>query len=329
MNGTEHPAEGKDLRALVMQLGQHMWRGPMDTWDGHVRGDEKAPYDDGARWVVEHWNRLQFDDGSWRKITDYAAKKGLNAIRLDLGEGVRYPSHPELAVSDSWSAERLRDEAKRLADLGIEIIPSLNFSTAHDIWLGEYSRMVSTRTYYQVCADIIADVCEILGTPRLMGIGYDEESPRLQRNQAFCVCRQGDLWWHDLYWLVNEVEKRGVRALMSADYAWDHKDEYFKKAPRSVLQANWYYGAEFDPKKMAHPEYLLTYDELEKAGFDQFPGCSNIGCNTNIGDTVRYCRKHVAPGRLKGFQASIWRCTWPQYEQVHFDAIDQLAVALR
>ena len=88
-----------------MQLGQHRWRGPIDTFGGKVRGDERMPYDEGARWVVEHWNRLQFDDGSWRRITDYAAKRGFNMIQLDLAEGVRYPSHPELAVDDSWSRE--------------------------------------------------------------------------------------------------------------------------------------------------------------------------------------------------------------------------------
>lgn len=323
----KRPAEGRLIKCLYMQLGQHMWRGPMDTWDGKVRGDKNAPYDAEARWVVEHWDRLRFDEGSWTRITEYAAKRGLNAIELDLAEGVRYPSHPELAVSDSWSPERLRDEVRRLADMGLEFIPALNFSACHDIWLGEYSRMVSTRKYYQVCADLIADVCEICGTPRLLSIGYDEESPRLQRNQNFCICRQGDLWWHDLYWFVNEVEKRGVRALMAADYAWDHKEEYLRKAPRSVLQSNWYYGAEFDPKKMKHPEYLLTYDELEKAGFDQFPGGGNHACATNMGDTVRYCEKVIAPERLKGYQASVWRYTTPENDQRHFEAIDQLAAA--
>ena len=319
------PAADGLIKCLYMQLGQHMWRGPMDTFGGKVRGDKNAPYDEGARWVAEHWDRLQFDNGSWRRIVEYAAKRGFNAIQLDLAEGVKYPSHPELAVSDSWSAERLRDEVRRLADMGIELIPSLNFSAAHDIWLGEYSRMISTRKYYQVCADLIGDVCEICATPRVMSIGYDEESPRLQRNQAFCVCRQGDLWWHDLYWFVNEVEKRGARAQMAADYAWGHKEEFLKRAPRSVLQTNWYYGAEFDPKKMVHPEYLLTYDELEKAGFDQMPGCGNDSSMTNIGDTVRYCKKVISPERLKGFQVSIWRSTLPEHEQRHFDAIDQLA----
>ena len=169
---------------------------------------------------------------------------------------------------------------------------------------------------------------EMFGAPSLFSIGYDEESPRLQRNQGFCVCRQGDLWWHDLHWLVSEVEKRGVRAQMAADYAWAHKAEYLKRAPRSVLQTNWYYGSEFNPAKMEHSEWLLTYDDLEKAGFDQLPGASNHSCATNIGDTVRYCRKHIDPTRLKGFQVSVWRTTTPEHDKRHFAAIDQLADAM-
>ena len=325
----KRPAKGQKLCCLYMQLGQHMWRGPMDTWDGQVRGDANAPLDEEAKWVTDHWDRLCFDEGSWRRITDYAAKKGVNSIMLDLAEGVVYPSHPELAVKGAWSADRLRDEANRLAGMGIELIPSLNFSACHDIWLGEYSRMVSTRKYYEVCAEIIADVAEILETPRFMSIGYDEENPRIQRNQNYCVCRQGDLWWHDLYWFVNEVEKRGIRAQMAADAAWNKKDEYFRKAPRSVVQTNWYYGAEFDPKKMTHPEYILTYDELEKHGFDQMPGGGNHANATNMGDTVKYCQARIAAERLVGYQASVWRYTTPKNEQRHYDVIDQLTTAMQ
>ncbi|MBQ1229154.1 MAG: uracil permease, partial [Firmicutes bacterium] len=43
------------------------------------------------------------------------------------------------------------------AAMGITIIPKLNFSTNHDVWLGEYSRMVSTSIYYGVCRDLIND----------------------------------------------------------------------------------------------------------------------------------------------------------------------------
>ena len=36
----------------------------------------------------------------------------------------------------------MKAEKARLAALGIDLVPKLNFSTAHDLWLGDYHRMV-------------------------------------------------------------------------------------------------------------------------------------------------------------------------------------------
>jgi len=38
--------------------------------------------------------------------------------------------------------------------MGLEPIPKRNFSTAHDTWIKEYGRQVSTSVYYLVCADL-------------------------------------------------------------------------------------------------------------------------------------------------------------------------------
>ena len=39
-------------------------------------------------------------------------------VVMDLGEFLEYPSHPELAVKGSWSADRMRAEVKRLRAMG-------------------------------------------------------------------------------------------------------------------------------------------------------------------------------------------------------------------
>ena len=78
------------------------------------------------------------------------ARAGMNMLVIDLGDGIRYESHPEIAVQGAWPPARLREELARLRALGLEPIPKLNFSTAHDAWLHDYSRMVSTPAYYKV-----------------------------------------------------------------------------------------------------------------------------------------------------------------------------------
>lgn len=88
---------------------------------------------------------LRFDGTLWNDLVEEIARAGVNMVVLDLGDGVQYRSRPEIAVTGAWSREKLRQEIARLRDRGIEPIPKMNFSTAHDAWLREYSRCVSAR----------------------------------------------------------------------------------------------------------------------------------------------------------------------------------------
>ena len=89
--------------------------------------------------------RLRCDDATWREVLDAHVKAGTNTVVIGLAEGVVYPSHPELAIEGSWSPDRLRAEIARLRSQGLEVIPKLNFSATHDVWMGEYAHMLSTR----------------------------------------------------------------------------------------------------------------------------------------------------------------------------------------
>ena len=307
---------------MFLQLGNNMWS------DVSVKDWALTKKEDLAE--VSSLEVLRFDEEVWRRLTDRMAQKGFNAVVMDLGEGCIYPSHPELAVKGSWGAERLQKELARLRGIGIEPIPKLNFSTCHDTWLKEYGRMVSTPEYYRVCADVIRDVCEIFGKPRLLHLGYDEENFGNQRQYAYAVVRQGELWWHDFLFFVKTVEKLGMRPWIWSDYIWRHKDEFLSRMPKSVMQSNWYYRQWFDFKSIpkerrVHLESFLT---LEKAGFDQIPCGSNWACDENIAGLVRFCRKNIAPERLKGFLMTTWGPTLPNHEAKLLRGIDLAAAAM-
>ena len=94
---------------------------------------------------------------------------------------------------------------------------------------------------YKVCADLIRDVCEIFGKPRLFHLGWDEEKLAAQGNSRLAVVRQGDLWWHDFLFTVNEVEKNGSQAWLWSDVIWKHREEFLAKMPHRVMQSNWHY----------------------------------------------------------------------------------------
>ena len=286
--------------------------------------------------------QMDFDETMWHEATERMKSGGVNTLILDLSEGVVYPSHPELAIKGSWSADKLKGELARLKRMGIEVVPKLNFSTCHDAWLGEYARMVSTKEYYRACSEILGDVFSLFGNPRLFHLGYDEETLDMQKSYRHACARQGELWWHDFLFFVNEVETRGARPWIWSDYFWDHEDEFLKRMPRSVLQSNWYYGRRWEgepPERPYEAKRLAAFEKLDKAGFDQVPTGTNWEPpyfkkgetnDANFACLVKHCRKHVDPKRLKGFISASWSSILNESRRKRvFDAIDQVSAEIK
>ena len=297
----------------------------MNCWDDRPEEDPQAMGTARFRLQTNRADCVRLDEPLWRRLTDRLQEAGCNQLLLDLAEIVVYPSHPELAVKGSWSPDRLRDEIRRLRGRGFEVVPKLNFSATHDTWLKDYHRMVSTRKYYEVCADVIRDVVEMFDGPRLFHLGFDEETAQHQRRNDFVVVRQGDLWWHDLLQLVGVVEAAGCRPWVWSDYAWNHEEEFLRRMPRSVLQSNWYYSEDFapeDPKELSH---VRLFDKLDRAGFDQVPSGSNVLGTRNLPNMIDYCRRRCMPSRIKGYMMASWAVTIPRNEKWALESADILS----
>ena len=313
--------------AFMIQLGHNMWG------ESPLIGE---PTPENRDKFAQPFNRT--DTKVWNEVTEYVAKKGANMLLIDLGEGLAYPSHPELAVKGSWSPERMKEEIARLKSLGLEAIPKLNFSACHDAWLKDYSRMVSTPEYYKVCADIIHDVCEIFGKPRLFHLGWDEERSRAQKGCRYLVERKGDLWWHDFLFTVREVEKHGVKPWIWSDKIWLAPDEFKMRMPKSVMQSPWHY-ARFghfvrntaEMLKLDWPEPwagALAFKEIDEAGYDAIPCGSTWSKPWNMVAAVRFSKKHLDHSRIKGFLMAPWARTYRPEDVVrNKTAADRLADA--
>ncbi|MGH2534826.1 MAG: Tat pathway signal protein [Thermomicrobiales bacterium] len=279
-------------------------------------------------------NYLRFDRGLWNDLVDQMVDGGVTMVVLGLGEGVRYQSHPELAVNGSWSVDKLRTEVARLRELGIEPIPKLNFSAAHDDWLGPYARMVSTETYYQVCRDLIAEVLEIFDRPRFFHLGYDEEILVHQRWYDYVVIRQHDLWWRDFYFFVDLVEQGGAQAWIWSDYLWNHPEAFVQRMPRSVMQSNWYYDADFSlatkddsAKEADRLTRLRAFVTMEEHGFHQIPAGSVDVDVANFDGLVPFCREQIAPERLHGFLQTVWRPVLEEFRDRHVEGVTRIVQA--
>ena len=313
----------------LLHLGSNMWDdfevGP-DDW-AKSEAEEKLhpnPMGPSGKRRSRYHCYLRCHDDLWRKSVDHAAAKGLNLVFIDLGEACLYPSHPELAVPGTWSVEKMRKELARIRALGLEPIPKLNFSACHDSWLKYYHRMLSSPKYYQVVADLIRDVCRIFDGPRLFHIGYDEEMPVAQFNHFHLGIRQGDLWWHDLNYTVEQVTKNGARPVMWADAIWVGREEYLRRMSKEVLQSNWYYRSDFSEKKL---KWNYAFEKkggwgetvhgaaaflaLNEAGFDQLPCTSNWAEDGAADALIGFCKERLDPSLLKGFYTAPWAMSVP------------------
>ena len=328
-------ADGKDeIRAVLMHLGHNMW---CDWLPEGLMQPAFVP----ERFLPDL--ELKFDEAVWRRLTARMAERKINMAVIDLGEGMVYPSHPELAVKGSWPAARVTAEVRRLKAMGIEAIPKMNFSATHDGWLKDYGRMLTLPKWYEVVKDVLRDAYEAFDRPRFIHIGFDEEDTDHSGGRCYFVMRTGELWWRDFLHAVRCVEALGARPWVWSDFGWKHK-EYFTRCPKSVVQSNWYYDESyggFDPDRYAgtsQKERLLEFWELEKAGFDQIPCGTNwigwkrrqlkIGADDVMGELVKLGRKVIAAERRLGFMMAPWcRCDVESEAKIA-KAIDLLADAV-
>lgn len=324
----------KDERmwGLVFHLGTNMWS-DVRVEDRVTKGPRKWGGADG--WGL-YSDKMRFDENVWREITARMAERRLNTIVLDLGEGLFYPSHPELSIEGTWTVAKMKDELSRLRDMGFEVVPKMNFSAGHDTWLQKYERMLSTKKYYTVCNDLIRDVIDIFDGPRYLHMGYDEETARHQCTYNYSVVRQGELWWHDCLFFVDTIKSGGARPWMWSDKIWHSREDFIKRVPKDVLQSNWYYSYIFDVNKLSAANrervgaYINAFEWLDKAGYDQMPTGMSQPKDSVDGwkhGFASHMKKVIAPERLKGMLNSVWCFTQPHKRDYIFKAIDAVAAA--
>lgn len=248
---------------------------------------------------------------AWDAMVKFLAERQYNLLMIDIGDGVKFDSHPEISAPDAWSKEFLHKKIEEARALGLEVIPKLNFSTAHDTWMKQYNRMVSTPTYYKVCADLIAEMCELFDHPRLFHLGLDEENFQNQQGHEMIIIRGEKLYWHDSYFLFKECEKNGARPWVWSDYYWHHPEFFIKYMPKEVLQSNWHYGTfrDYDPAKRQEYYRIKAYNDLDDMGYDQILTSASYERHDNAYQTVAHAKNTLSDRSVKGFITSPWMGT--------------------
>ena len=304
--------------STLVHLGTNRW-----FEEGNTKGQNENKL-----WKSPASPDIRFDRSVWDEYLAHIKNNGINTIVLDVAEALQYKSHPEISCNGAWTHEEMKAEINRLQDMGISIIPKLNFSTCHDAWLGIYSKMVSTPIYYNVCKDLIDEVCELF-KPKYLHIGFDEEVYENQKDYDFVVIRQNDLWWHDLYFFDDCVRANGVRTMMWSDYARHKPQEFIEKCPKDIVQCVWYYFNEFGKEGLT-PENEIRVrpiDIFENAGFDQLPTGSCEYFKENFELLVKYSKESVSDEHLLGFMQTTWEPVTSEWQDYLIDSTKPIKAA--
>ena len=304
--------------SVLVHFGTNLW-----YEEGNTHGQ-----DEDKLWKSPASPDIRFDRTVWDEYLSHIKKSGVNTIVLDVAEALQYKSHPEISTQGAWTHDEMKAEISKLRDMGIEIIPKLNFSTCHDYWLGIYSRMVSTPVYYQVCKDLIDEVCDLF-KPRYLHIGFDEEVYENQAKYDYVVIRQNELWWHDLNFFNDCIRANGVRTMMWADYARHRPQEFIKRCPKNIVQCAWYYFDEFNNGEMSYYNEMRIkpIKILESAGFDQLPTGSIEYYRENFELLVKYCKENISDKHLLGFMQTTWESVTPEWQEYLNQSVIPIKIA--
>ena len=310
----------KKYWTYLIHLSENMWSDTPVTKMGGYGGWPDGP---------AFRDKLLCDDEIWDKVVSALPSFGINTLLIDVGDGICFDSHPELAIEGSWSKEKLEKKLNEARALGLTVIPKLNFSTGHDAWLKEYSRMVSSSVYYRVVEDLITETSELFGKPELFHLGMDEEDYGNQKTYDYCVIRKDDLWWHDMLHMCKVCNGVGARPWIWSDIYWTHPEEFIKRMPKDVVQSNWYYGGGFEDHINGNTNNCLAAIEaFGELGYDQIPTGSNWSWMHNIEQLADFCKGRIPDGKFMGYMSAPWAFTHRKEYYRLMDAASKLGDAI-
>ncbi len=304
-------------------------------------------------WLYERNDTMPLEQDFWVWTLESAAKAGFNTILIDTLDGVVYESHPEIAMPGAWSMDKFREELRKCRELGLNPIPKLNFSANHCRWLGPYKRMISTDTYYRVVTDLIKEVYELFDHPAYIHIGMDEEDNEHANYDpdGYCMYRKGNLYWHDLRYIIDAVKATGAKPWLWYDtFIKDHDNFVSHVDKNEVLIAPWYYHHmkeedffpftefDFDLSEYAHlglkyvediPHLKRYRDNILKWAEDgyQFTPCAWALKKGNIAEQMEYYHDGAPEESFPGMIVSTWETCTEKNRELFESTFKQFAEA--
>ena len=297
--------DNTQMWSILLHFGSNMWR-KKGAMNSEYKDEEESIYRD---FFYTDWE-------TWRKVTEFLPSCGINTVLIDMGEGVCYDRHPELAVRGSWSKAAFRQELNRLRGLGLTPLPKCNFSAGHNAWMKDHAYTVGTDHYNEVCCDLISEIIDLFDTPAFFHLGLEEEDYPSQRSQPVAFVRPPYKKTADALVLFDACRRKGVRPWIWVDpdtiAGFGGEEAFCANIPKDVLLSNWYYGIIKDSEDVCQTnENAALYQKIGQWGYEQVPTVSTWSWYLNAKQTMRFCRRHVQPDSIRGYMTAPWLFTVP------------------
>ena len=89
-----------------------LW-GAMIYLSDHQWADEHTPA--GGWYDAKPYNEcISTEVSAWDKCVQFMAERKYNLVLIDVGDGIKYESHPEISAPNAWNKDFLR---KKLAEM--------------------------------------------------------------------------------------------------------------------------------------------------------------------------------------------------------------------
>ncbi len=255
---------------------------------------------------TKFYTKLNTEKEAWREIAEKAVEYGYKSVLIELADGVKYKSHPEIAIEGAWEVEELKEELGKLRDMGLTVYPKLNFSTAHDAWLGLYSRMVSTDEYYALARDLIAEVVDIFDKPEMFHFGLEDEGHHAQVRYDYVCFRQHDLYWHDYKFFLDCIHEHGVRPWVAVDPYLVNEEKFLEYTDKDVVISPSYDGNFFSGPTPITPnpatvegKRLESFSKLQNLGYEVIPTFIQKNTRVAISQLVKYMNNVISSDKVK------------------------------
>ena len=255
---------------------------------------------------TKFYTKLNTEKEAWREIAEAAVEYGYKSVLIELADGVKYKSHPEIAIEGAWEVEELKEELQKLRDMGLTVYPKLNFSTAHDAWLGLYSRMVSTDEYYALARDLISEVVDIFDKPEMFHFGLEEEGHHAQVRYDYVCFRQHDLYWHDYKFFLDCIRENGVRPWVAVDPYLVNEDKFLEYTDKDVIISPSYDGNFFSGPTPITPnpqtengKRLESFSKLQNLGYEIIPTFIQKNTRIAVSQIIKYVNNVIASDKIK------------------------------